>query len=74
MFPVGDVRLGDPESLGELDLGQTGLLAEVGEVLTLFRAAFLAPSGHELMIKAVLERAVLRWKKGLHNTSILVSS
>ena len=72
LFPVGDVRLRHAEKLGELDLSQAGLLAKVGEVLALLRAAFVAPSGHDLMIEAVFERTVWRGRKGLHNTSVLV--
>ena len=72
LFPVGDVRLGNTEKLREFHLGQAGLLAKVGKVLALLRAAFLAPSGHDLMIKAVFEGAILRRKKRLHNNSILV--
>ena len=53
LFPVRDVRLRNTEKLRELDLGQAGLLTEVCEVLALLRAAFLAPSGHRSMIKAV---------------------
>ena len=72
LLPISDVRLGDTEGVGELDLGEAGLLAEVGEVLALPGSASDAPFGHGPMIRAVLERAGWGGKKGLHDTSILV--